>query len=211
MFSTVTKRAVFLRFLVCIVLCFVDHPRAEGAGIRYPASMCKLFAGPGISLYFSSMLANGLPARSEPSQNPGHQCPPGMAGGCPPCKEVAACKNDPKYNARVDCPIPKSFPDNGIEDVTVDVIDRHDVLDVECYLTSALWDPGSNRYETTYKKLNTHGSSNSIQPLKFDPMSAPGPAAHWYISCTLPAGSALDSYYVRETPFPLVRSTLPRE
>lgn len=170
---------------------------ATAEGTRYPATLCRQFAGPGAFLYFSSLVAPGLPSKSEPRHN-GGSCPPGLAGGCPSCQSVAACRNDPAFSVRADCPIPKSFPDAGIKDVTVDVIDRHDVLNVECFLTSVVWDAAANDFRQNNQRLETTGSGNNIQPLKFSPMTAPGPAAHWYVSCTLPANSAVVSYFVEE-------------
>lgn len=170
---------------------------ANADGVRYPASMCRQHAGPGTFLYFSSLVAPGLPAKSEPRHN-GGSCPPPQAGGCPPCTSVAACRNDPVFSAKLDCPIPKSFPDNGTKDVTVDVIDRHAVLNVECFLTSVVWDAGINDFRQNSRRLETSGSGNNIQPLKFSPQTAPGSAAHWYVACTLPVNSAIVSYYVNE-------------
>jgi len=169
---------------------------ANADGIRYPASMCRQHAGPDAFLYFSSIVAPGLPAKSEPHHNA--SCPPPQAGGCPPCQDVPACRNDTAFNVKVDCPIPKSFPDLGIDDVTVDVIDRHGNLNVECVLVSALWDPGANDFKEKNAQRATSGSGNSIQPLKFSPMTAVGSASHWYVSCSLPANSAIVSYFVEE-------------
>ena len=170
---------------------------ANAEGIRYPASMCRQHAGPSAFLFFSGLVAPGLPGKSEPRHN-GSSCPPGQAGGCPPCQDVAACRNDPAFNVRVDCPIPKSFPDAGTSDVTVDVIDRHDVLNVECFLTSVTWKASINNFQENSKRLVTTGGSNNIQPLKFSSHTAPGSAAHWYAACTLPANSAIVSYFVEE-------------
>lgn len=183
--------------LVAAIFVVVMPSNAGAEGVRYPASLCRQHAGPGTFLYFSSVVAPGLPAKSEPRHN-GGTCPPGQAGGCPPCASLAACRNDPTFSAKLDCPIPKAFPDNGTKDVTVDVIDRHDVLNVECFLTSALWDASINDFRQTSSRQESGGSGNHIQPLKFAPQTAPGPAAHWYISCTVPVNSAIVSYYVNE-------------
>ncbi len=164
---------------------------------RYPATMCRQWAGPQGFLFFSSFVAPGLPARSTPQQN-GGTCPPPEAGGCPSCQSIPACANDPQNSVSIDCPIPKTFPDAGVQNVTVDVINRHDVLNTVCFLTSALWNPATDTFNTTFQTLHTAGSGNNIQPLRFSPMTAPGAAAHWYISCTLPANSALVSYFVNE-------------
>lgn len=185
-------------FALLATIVAVGMPSAAGAeGVRYPASLCRQHAGPGTFLYFSSVVAPGLPVKSEPRHN-GGSCPPGQAGGCPPCESLAACRNDPAFSAKLDCPIPKSFPDNGTKDVTVDVIDRHGVLNVECFLTSVVWDASINDFRQNSKRLETSGSGNNIQPLKFSPHTAPGPAAHWYVACTLPVNSAIVSYYVNE-------------
>ena len=185
-------------FAVFAALLTAGLPTVSHAeGVRYPASLCRQHAGPGTFLFFSSFVAPGLPAKSEPRHNNG-SCPPPQAGGCPPCESVAACRNDPVFSARLDCPIPKSFPDSGTADVTVDVIDRHDVLNVECFLSSVLWDAGINNFQQNSEKLETAGNSNAIQPLKFAPHDSVGPASHWYIACTLPANSAIVSYFVEE-------------
>lgn len=175
---------------------------ANAEGIRYSASMCRQHAGPEAFLYFSSLVAPGLPEQSGPQHNA--SCPPPQAGGCPPCKDVPACRNDTAFNVKVDCPIPKSFPDLGIDDVTVDVIDRHDDLNVECDLVSALWDPGANDFKEKSTQQTTSGNGNSIQPLKFTPMTAIGAGSHWYVSCSLPANSAIVSYFVEERSDPSI-------
>lgn len=181
-------RLVFLLFFFWMASAAAD-------GVRYPGSMCRVWSGPGAYLYFSSLVANGLPAKADPSET---TCPPPIAGGCPPCASTPSCRNDPKYIVRADCPVPKSFPDNGTENVTVDVIDRHDHFNVECYLTSALWNPALNTFSQNSVKLQSSGKSNAIQPLVFPPQLPAGPASHWYISCALPPDSAIVSYYVRE-------------
>lgn len=164
---------------------------------RYPGSMCRVWSGPGAYLNFSSLVANGLPQKAEPNQV-GGTCPPPQGGGCPSCDSTPACRNNPQYIVRVDCPIPKSFPDAGMSNVTVDVIDRHAVLDVECYLTSALWDAGINSFKQNSTKLKSAGKSNAIQPLIYAPQAPAGAASHWYIACSLPPDSAVVSYYVKE-------------
>jgi hypothetical protein len=195
----VTNRVRLVSMLAALaVLALAGLPqigRAEGK--RYPASLCRQHAGPSAFLYFSSLVAPGLPEKSEPRHN-GGICPPPQGGGCPSCQSVPACRNDPAFSVRVDCPIPKSFPDAGVKDVTVDVIDRHDVLNVECFLTSVVWKAALNDFQQNNQKLVTAGSGNNIQPLKFSPLTAPGPAAHWYVACTLPASSAIVSYFVEE-------------
>ncbi len=200
----ITALPVYGRFpgafsaLAVFTLLTIGPPNgAEADERRFPGSMCRVWSGPGAFLYFSSLVANGLPEKAEPGQVPGG-CPPPQGGGCPPCDSTPACRNDPKYVVRVDCPIPKSFPDAGVSNVTVDVIDRHPVLDVECYLTSALWNPGSNSFNQNSAKLKSSGQSNAIQPLVFAPQSPAGPASHWYIACSLPPNSAVVSYYVKE-------------
>jgi len=203
MFSVNTKRAVLLGFLVFTASFLITRPEAASAdGTRYPASLCRQWAGPAGSLYFSSFVAPGLPAQSTPQEN-GGSCPPGQAGGCPPCAGLPACENDPAYSIRVDCPIPKSFPDYGVQDVTVDVIDRHNVLNVQCWLTSTLWNNASNNFQQNSTSLSTTGSGNNIQPLDFHQWSSEGPGSHWYISCSIPANSAIVSYYVWEASAPL--------
>ena len=194
-----SHNAPFVGYLVGIAALIgtASFPATTNAeGVRYPGAMCRQHAGPGAFLYYSSLVAPGLPAKSLPQHNA--SCPPPQAGGCPPCQDVPACRNDTAFNARVDCPIPKSFPDLGIDDVTVDVIDRHDNLNVECVLVSALWDPGANDFKEKNVQRTSSGSGNSIQPLKFSPMTAVGSASHWYVSCSLPANSAVVSYYVNE-------------
>lgn len=198
MFLQRRKEARLLSLAALPVAVLVSFPEAASADEkRYPASFCRQHAGPGAFLYFSSLVAPGLPAKSEPRHN-NFVCPPPQGGGCLPCKDVPACRNDTTFNVKVDCPIPKSFPDAGIEDVTVDVIDRHDVLNVECFLTSAIWDPAINDFQQHNQKLATVGNGNNIQPLKFSTMRALKPAAHWYIACSLPANSAIISYFVDE-------------
>jgi hypothetical protein len=198
--STDDLRSPRLRSVVAVLTAILALALPHGAGaegVRYPASLCRQHAGPGTFLYFSSVVAPGLPVKSEPRHN-GGTCPPPQAGGCPPCASLAACRNDPAFSARLDCPIPKTFPDNGIADVTVDVIDRHEVLNVECFLTSVVWNAAINDFQQNSRRLETTGSGNGIRPLKVPPQTAAGPAAHWYVACTLPANSALVSYYVNE-------------
>lgn len=186
---------IFGTLIVAIFILAVSPNTAGADEKRYPGSMCRVWSGPGAYLNSSSLVANGLPQKAEPSQT---SCPPPQGGGCPSCESVPACRNDPKYIVKVDCPIPKSFPDAGTANVTVDVIDRHDVHDVECYLTSALWDAGANKFKDNSAKLKSTGSSNAIQPLVFAPQAPVGPASHWYIACSLPPNSAVVSYYVKE-------------
>lgn len=197
------QKRVVNGFAIFLASCFSAVPFSASAdGVRYPASMCKQFAGPGTILSFSSVIAPELPQKSQPKHN-NNNCPPPQAGGCPPCAEVSACRNDPAFSAKLDCPIPKSFPDRGTLDVTVDVIDRHKELNVECFLTSVVWDAAINAFQEKSTKLKTVDSGNHIQPLRFPPHESAGSAAHWYVSCSLPAGSQLVSYYVRE------KTTLP--
>lgn len=184
-----------LSFLVITTSVVISLPNSVKADEkRYPGSMCHVWSGRAY-LNFSSLVAYDLPLKAEPDQI---SCPPPQAGGCPPCKDVPACRNNPKYIAQIDCPIPKSFPDSGTDNVTVDVIDRHDFLDVECYLTSAKWDPMANKFNQKSTKLKSWGKSNAIQPLVFAPQSSVGSASHWYIACSLPPNSVLVSYYVKE-------------
>ncbi len=208
MFAINTKRVVLFAFMASSTSFIITYPETVSAdGTRYPASMCRQWSGPAGFLNFSSYVAPGLPPQSTPQEN-GGSCPPPQAGGCPPCAGLPACQNDPAYSIRVDCPIPKSFPDYGVQDVTVDVIDRHNVLNVQCWLTSAVWANASNSFQQTSKTLSTTGSGNNIQPLDFGTMGpAPalpnGPVPHWYVSCSIPANSAIVSYFVREATSPL--------
>jgi hypothetical protein len=194
-----------LAYISALIGVYSEVGSADGT--RYPATMCRQWAGPAGSLYFGSYVAPPLPLHSTPQEN-GGSCPPPQAGGCPPCNSIAACRNNPTYSIRVDCPIPKSFPDYGVQDVTVDVIDRHDTLNVQCWLTSAAWVNANNNFQQSSKTLSTSGSGNNIQPLDLGkmgpaPVSPNGPVPHWYISCSIPASGAIVSYFVREATSPL--------
>lgn len=144
---------------------------------RYPASMCVPWSGPRPILVFSSLLATK-----------------------PPCTHPSGCPDADQQNINhVDCPIVKDNPFTGTNAVQVIVVDQHPVLDIKCWVTSVVWN-GSTFLDKSDSRTSS-GATSQPQTLAFGPQLpaiSSSTEPHWYISCGIPPGSSLISYFVDE-------------
>ncbi len=144
---------------------------------RYPASMCVPWGGPRPILHFSSLVATK-----------------------PPCTHPSGCPDADQQNINfVDCPIVKDNPFTGTNAVQVIVVDQHPVLDIKCWVTSVVWN-GSTFLDKSDSRTSS-GASSQPQTLSYGPQLpaiSSSTEPHWYISCGIPPGSSLISYFVDE-------------
>jgi hypothetical protein len=164
---------VILAAFACALATLPAHADAK----RYPASMCVSWAGPRPILHFSSLVATK-----------------------PPCTHPSGCPDADQQNINhVDCPIVKDNPSVGTRTVQVIVVDKHPTLDIKCWVTSVLWN-GSTFLDKSDSRTSS-GATSQPQTLTYGPQLpavSSGTESHWYISCGIPPGSSLISYFVDE-------------
>ncbi|MFZ1414326.1 MAG: hypothetical protein WAS73_07075 [Defluviicoccus sp.] len=174
--SSKAWRVGAIALLAGIITAFASG-EAFADGKRYPASMCVPWGGPRPILIFSSLMAVK-----------------------PPCTHPSGCPDADQQNINfVDCPIVKDNPLTGTNRVQVIVVDNHRALDIKCWVTSVVWN-GSTFLDASDQRSSS-GATGQPQTLAFGPQLpavSSGTESHWYISCGIPPGSSLISYFVDE-------------